>query len=81
MDVPACSREGGLDTSVGRSSSIKPNCRTLIDNPWLAKLASKIGQMPVRQIFFNWKNTLNYFRLNTFGKVNFFLKLESSIGV
>jgi hypothetical protein len=34
--------DGGWDTGIGRSTSIKPNCRFLIDNPPAGKTGQKL---------------------------------------
>jgi hypothetical protein len=36
--------EGSWDTGVGRSSSINPNCRIFIENPWRVKTAEKFDK-------------------------------------
>ncbi len=62
-------KEGGWDTGVGRSHSIKPNCKILIESTlvgnacqiYLAK--SEFGKLNY------WKNTFNYYGLNAFGKI------------
>jgi hypothetical protein len=42
--VRACSREGVWDTGVGRSGTIQPNYRGLIENPLAGYAAIKIRQ-------------------------------------
>ncbi len=49
------------DTGVGRSSSIEPNSRILIENPWLVKPAIKIQRIVSSVNSLQWENALNYF--------------------
>jgi hypothetical protein len=43
--------------------------RSFLRTPWLAKLARKIWQIVELAKSHQWKNTLDYFSSNTFGKV------------
>jgi hypothetical protein len=54
--------EVGWGTGVGMFSSIKPNNRILIEN------LQKIHQNVISLNSFQWKNTVNYFLSNAFGK-------------
>jgi hypothetical protein len=62
-------KEGGWDTGVGRSRSIKPNCKILIENTLAVKASQKNWQKVNLVNSLQWKNSFNNYGLNAFGKI------------